>query len=125
MTEEYRADIAAAVARMGSRTGAGRELADLEKRLHPGERVTALVAGRHGPGNGVLVLTDARVLFVFEGLIREELVDIPLAKVSAVEWRTAVNLGTVTVHAGSEVEVAGVDKDGGEHFVAALKAATT
>lgn len=125
MSEQYRDDIAAAAARMGSSIGARKELAGLEERLRPGEQVSALVAGRHGPGNGVLVLTDSRVLFVFEGLIREAEVVLPITEVTGVGWSTAVNLGTISVLAGSEIEVAGVDKDGGEHFVKALKSAAS
>lgn len=121
MSEEYRADIAAAVERMGSRIGARRELADLESQLTTGEQVEALVAGSHGPGNGLLVLTGSRVFFFFEGMIRKAFVDVPISEVVGVEWDTAVNLGRITLVAGSGIEVSGVDKDGGEAFVAALK----
>ena len=123
MSEQYREDIAAAVARMGSKIGAGRELRDLESELHADERVIALVAGRHGAGNGVLALTGTRVLFLFEGLVRRTVVDIPIAEIVTVEWETGLNLGTLKLLAGGEVEVSGIDKDGGNLFVEALNEA--
>lgn len=68
--------MAAAAERMGPRIGAKRELDALEQYLHDGEQVTAL-AGNHGPGSGPLVLTSDRILFLFEGLVRNDFVDFP------------------------------------------------
>ncbi|MEU0552351.1 hypothetical protein [Micromonospora sp. NPDC005979] len=121
MSEEYRQDVAEAVGRMGSAIGATKELRDVESHLGPDERVIALVAGNHGPGNGLLVLTQARLFFLFEGIIRESFLEVPIAEVAGVEWQTGINLGTITIHAGSAIEVSGVDKDGGEVLVSALK----
>lgn len=123
MSEQYREDIAAAVARMGSKVGAGRELRELENELHAGEQVIALVAGRHGPGNGLLVLTESRTLFLFEGVVRKAVVDIPISEIATVAWETGINLGTIKILAGGEVEVSGIDKDGGTVFVEALNEA--
>ncbi|MEU4618521.1 hypothetical protein AB0G04_00885 [Actinoplanes sp. NPDC023801] len=123
MFEDLRADISRAADRMGSAIGAKKELNDLADHLAPGENVAALVAGSHGPGNGLLVLTDSRVLFLFEGLIRKAFVDIKIPDITAVRWETAVNLGTITLLAGGEVSISGVDKDGGAFFVEALEAA--
>ncbi|WP_428961729.1 hypothetical protein [Micromonospora fluostatini] len=123
MSEQYRDDITAAVGRMGSSIGARSELRELESKLTADERVLALVAGRHGPGNGLLTLTDSRVFFLFDGLIRDALVEAPLSDVASVGWESGLNLGRLTIRAGGEIEVSGVDKDGGEAFVAALNEA--
>ncbi|ATO17423.1 hypothetical protein CO540_29290 [Micromonospora sp. WMMA2032] len=120
MSEQHTVDVAAAVERMGSRIGAGRELKELESHLQPEERVKALVAGRHGPGNGLLVLTGQRVFFFFDGLVRDDFVSASLDRIENVEWKTGVNLGTITVSGDEVIEVSGVDKDGGDFFVAAL-----
>ncbi|MFI5934131.1 PH domain-containing protein [Actinoplanes sp. NPDC051494] len=122
MSEQDREDIAAASALMGSSIGAGKELKDLESELRDGERVLALVAGRHGAGNGLLALTGTRLFFLHEGLARKDFVDIPLADVSAVEWKTGLNLGSLTIFAGGEIDIAGIDKDGGAVFVDRLNA---
>jgi hypothetical protein len=123
VTEDLRADISQAADRMGSPIGAKRELQELANHLAPGEQVIALVAGSHGPGNGLLVLTDSRVLFLFEGLIRKAFLDIKIPDITAVQWETAVNLGTITLLAGGDIAVSGIDKDGGAVFVDALEAA--
>ncbi|HEY2791208.1 MAG TPA: PH domain-containing protein, partial [Micromonosporaceae bacterium] len=118
MATTQRADIEAAVSRMGSTIGARRELGILEEQLGAEEIVTAMVATSHGPGNGLLVLTNERVFFVFEGMVRQDFVEFSFDQISAVEWKSAVNLGTITLYAGGEAKFHGVDKDGGEVFVA-------
>jgi hypothetical protein len=118
---ELRDDIAAAAERMGSSIGARKELSGLEEHLDDHERVDAMVAGDYGPGSGLLVLTDKRFLFVYDGITRHTVQDFPFSQVSTIQWTSGFNLGMVAIFAGGEVEIKGVDNDGGEIFVTAAR----
>lgn len=79
--------------------------------------VKAPVAGRHGPGNGLLTLTDQRLFFFFGGLVRDDYLSNSLKEIATLGWETAINLGKLTIHAGSAIGVSGIDKDAGEVFI--------
>jgi Bacterial PH domain len=121
LREALRDDIAEAAGRMGSSVGARKEMRNLEEYLQENERVRAIVAGHYGPGSGLLVLTDRRILFVFDGLVHHTVQDFSLDDVSTVQWESGFNLGVITLFASGTLEVKGVDDDGGEYFVATTR----
>jgi len=63
-SDELRPDIAAAKERMRTKLGAGKEIKKLLEHLHEGETVHTMLMGSYGRGQGLLVLTDRRLLFV-------------------------------------------------------------
>ena len=92
-----RPDVAAAVARMGRTLGIKRELRSLADRLHEGEVVQDI--GRvefHGHGC-MLAVTNRRLLFVREGMVRESVEEIPLHAITAVASHRKLANGVLEV----------------------------
>lgn len=113
-----RADIAAALDRMQNKFGTAREVRKLPGHLWEHERVDALAAGQYGKGQGLLVLTDRRLLFLFEGIMSATSEDFPFAKTSSVQWSGGVLMGTITIFAsGNKAEIKSVNKYDGKAFV--------
>ncbi|GAA3864857.1 hypothetical protein GCM10022243_33890 [Saccharothrix violaceirubra] len=71
-----RADIARAVDEArGTLIGAMKEIGLLAEYLRPEERVVALAAAQ-GEGRGVLTCTNQRLLFVFVGMLRRQVLEV-------------------------------------------------
>lgn len=62
-----RDDIASAKSGMVSSFGSKREIRQLEQHLADGERVELMGSGEYGPGSGLIVLTNLRVLLSVTG----------------------------------------------------------
>jgi hypothetical protein len=74
-----------------------REIKHLEEKLGEGEEVLNLAQGQYDEKNGLVALTDRRVLFVEEGLIRKQLEDFPYEKISSVQTSTGMMHGKLTI----------------------------
>lgn len=116
---ELRADIAAAVAAMkGSKIGSNREIRKLEEYLAPGETVRRVASGYFAKGQGLLALTDRRLFFLNDGVMKQTSEDFPFGRVSSVSWRSGLMQGTVVIlAAGSEAKIERVYKDDGKAIV--------
>lgn len=68
----------------------------------------------YGKGNGLLVLTNRRLMFLLEGVTGSSSEDFPLDKISSVQWNQGMAMGTLTIFAsGNKAEVSKVvSKDG-------------
>ncbi|MBG0738971.1 hypothetical protein IV500_05980 [Paeniglutamicibacter antarcticus] len=113
-----------AVARMNARfsLGSGRELGRLEDLLTGDETVEAMVQGRSQGCFGLLVLTDARLLFVCDGIIWKVNDDVALARISLVQWQTVFGFGALTVHvAGTALQFTGLTGPGGTAILRGLR----
>ena len=99
---------------MAARFGGGRELKKLETHLWDGETVDTVCIGMYGKGNGLLALTNRRLMFLFEGIMQSSTEDFPLDKISSVQWNQNMAMGTLTIYAsGNKAEVTRVvNKDG-------------
>jgi len=86
MADELRPDIAAAKEKMHNKFGAGREIRTLVEHLWEGETVERMTADTYGTGQGLVVLTDRRLLFTKDGVMSQKTEDFPLSKVSSVQW---------------------------------------
>ena len=58
-----RDDVTAAFKAMKHKRGSRMEVANLHTHLAPDERVEAMAEGKYGGGDGLLALTDRRLLF--------------------------------------------------------------
>jgi hypothetical protein len=94
-----RPDIAEASARMGSKLGGKREINKLHEHLHDREVVRYIAQGTYDGKQGIVVLTDQRLLFVFHGLMSQAVEDFPLDQLSSVQTTAGVVTGDLTVHA--------------------------
>jgi hypothetical protein len=103
-------DVSARIAELAStkldmRMGVGKELKKLPALLLDGEEVLNLARGRYDRRQGLVVLTDRRILFVEEGVMRSRLEDFPYAKVSSVQSQTAVMSGKLQIFASGNKAV--------------------
>lgn len=115
---DLRPDIEAAAALLPVKLGAGRELRKLPEHLWEGEHVEMLVVGSYGGGQGLLALTDRRLLFVKEGLIGSKSEDFPLSKISSIQLNKGLLLGKITIFtSGNKADIDNVDKARGQALV--------
>lgn len=110
--DELRQDIAAAKALMHVKFGGGREIKKLEGYLLPGEQVQRMTTGSVGKGIGLVVMTDQRLLVVYDGITSQKSLDFPYSKLSGVQWSSGMMTGTIALSTGllSKVMVTNVDK---------------
>lgn len=95
-----RPDIARAASRMSATFGGKREICQLVEHLVKGETVEMLAVGWYAKGNGLLALTNHRLLFLLHGWVHQQLDEFPLDILSSVQWSASVITGTLTVDAG-------------------------
>ena len=92
--------------KLDMRLGVSRELKKLPSLLLEGEDVLNLARGRYDGKQGLVVLSDRRVLFMDEGVIRSRLEDFPYAKISSVQSETAMMYGKLQIFAsGNKAEI--------------------
>ncbi|MGW0337596.1 PH domain-containing protein [Streptomyces sp. NPDC003011] len=117
-----RPDIDAAAAKLSSSFGAKREIQRLPEVLWEGETVELLATGVYGKGNGLLAMTDQRLVFYFHGVMSQKVEDFPYGRITSVQWAGGVLMGTLTVFsAGSKAEIKQVPKDQGTALADALR----
>ncbi|MGQ4358877.1 PH domain-containing protein [Streptomyces sp. SAS_272] len=117
-----RPDIDAAAEKLSSSFGAKREIQKLPEVLWEGETVEILATGIYGKGNGLLAMTNQRLVFYFHGVMSQKVEDFPYAKISSVQWAGGMLMGTLTVFtSGNKAEIKQVPKDQGKALADALR----
>lgn len=121
--QPFRTDIAAAVRRAGASVwGCGRELRSLEGHLGHGERVRRIAGARYQGRIGIVVLTERRVLFIVQGLVRRICDEFPYARLTLVGWRSFFGSGAITLHVGAhQAVISGIDAGMGASLVTAIR----
>jgi hypothetical protein len=115
---ELRSDIQAAKDRAGATAGGGRELRKLESHLWEGETVEHVSTGVYGEGLGIVALTDRRLLFLKDGVMKQVSEDFPLDRVSSVQWNSGMLTGSIIVFvSGNKAEIKSVGKQVGKLIV--------
>jgi hypothetical protein len=126
MATELRPDIQAAKDRLRIRLGGGREMKKLPEHLWEGETVDTLCVGTYGRGQGILVLTSTRLLFIQDGLTGGTTEDFPFDKISSIQWTKGMMTGTITIFAsGNKAEVKTVNNDDGKAITDRVRAITS
>lgn len=97
-----RPDLAAAAARLGARLRDPGDLAPVTAYLTDDETVRYVVLGTHERGGGVLVLTDARLLFFLRRVMTPTL-DLRLGAISSVRTSSGFSTGEVALEVGNDV----------------------
>jgi len=102
-------DIVAAAARMGWRMGGKRELKKLAEHLYEGETVRFIAQGTYEGDQGIVVLTDVRLLFLFHGVMRQRKEDFPLRLISSVQTKSGWGTGEIKVWvSGNSASISGI-----------------
>jgi hypothetical protein len=81
------------------RWAVGKELAKLPSLLGEGEEVMNVAQGMYADKNGLVAVTNCRVMFVEEGLMRSRLEDFPYGRISSVQTSTGWTAGDLTIFA--------------------------
>ncbi len=125
MTEllgDERPDIVAAAARMGWRMGGKRELKKLAEHLYEGETVRFIAQGAYEGDQGIVVLTDVRLLFLFHGVMRQRKEDFPLRLISSVQTKSGWGTGEIKVWvSGNSASISGIVKSDLEPLADAVR----
>jgi len=89
-----------------------REIKELPAILWEDENVENLIAGTYNNGNGILVATNKRLVFIDKGLVFGlKVEDFPYDKISSIQYSTGVLLGKLTIFAsGNKAIIDNVDK---------------
>ncbi|MFE9440825.1 PH domain-containing protein [Streptomyces sp. NPDC006602] len=117
-----RPDIDAAAEKLSSSFGAKREIQRLPEVLWEGETVEMLATGLYGKGNGLLAMTNQRLVFYFNGLMSQKVEDFPYNRISSVQWAGGMLMGTLTVFtSGNKAEIKQVPKDQGKALADLLR----
>lgn len=83
-----------------------REMKKLPDLLAEDEDVVNLARGEYDGKEGLIVVSDRRVMFVEQGLIRHNFEDFPYEKVSSVKTETGMRSGKITIYAsGNKAEL--------------------
>lgn len=121
-----RPDVAEVAARLPKniRFIAGKELKKLPEVLWEGEKVRELVQGRYEEKQGILVLTDRRLIFLEEGVFRSRIEDFPLDKISSVQSSKGMMFSKIIIFAsGNKATIDQVaPKDTAVHLAETLRA---
>lgn len=94
------------------------EIKELPNILWENELPEAVVQGRYGNRNGILVCTNSRLIFISKTLgISLKVEDFPLDKVSSLQYETGMIFGKVTVFAsGNKADIEQIDKKQTRNF---------
>ncbi|WAC68916.1 PH domain-containing protein [Microbacterium sp. SL75] len=121
--DHLRADIRDAAQSLPASGFVKRDLAHLESNLAEGETVSLILSGTYDNQNGILALTDRRLLFLNHGLLSQRSEDFPLEKVSSVQFKAGMVLGEVTIYTSNQqATIKNVGKPQGKAFVDASRA---
>ena len=83
-----------------------REMKKLPELLGENEDVVNLARGEYDGKEGLIVVTDRRIMFVEQGMIRSNLEDFPYDKVSSVKSETGMRSGKLTIFtSGNKAEL--------------------
>lgn len=122
MSDSLRPDIEAAKSNMATKLGAGRETKRLVEYLWEDEKVDLLASGTYGPGQGLLALTDRRLIFIKDGVMSKTTEDFPMDRISSVQWSSGVLFGKLMVFAsGNKAEIKSVDKSDGKRIADTIR----
>ena len=90
---------ALAKAKLDMQMGVRKELKRLTEALGESEEVLTLARGEYDGKQGLVVVTDLRVLFTDQGMMRCRLEDFPYDKISSVQTETKMMSGKLTLFA--------------------------
>ena len=117
-----RPDIAEAARRMGWTFGGKREIRLLHEHVNTNEAVGYIAQGTYGEHQGITVLTDQRLLFVFHGWVNQLIEDFPLDRITSVSSKSGFGTGTLIVHTGgARAEISSIANRDLKYFVDALR----
>ncbi len=117
---QLRGDIAQAESRMRRTFGTRSAIRNLHESLEAGELVQAMLACLYSSGDGLLVLTDRRVLAVRDDFSKFRLQAIALTEVRALDYAPTVHDGLAVLTDTGRIAVRKMERVDSDAFAAAL-----
>ncbi|MNJ84805.1 hypothetical protein D3C87_22650 [compost metagenome] len=95
-----------------------REINELPSILAPTEIIDNIVQGTYNNGEGILVSTNRRLLFVDKGMLFGlKVEDFPLDKISSIQYETGLLLGSIKIHtSGNLAKIENIEKASSRSF---------
>lgn len=95
-----------------------KEINELPHILAVSEIVDNIVQGTYKNGNGILVSTNRRLIFIDKGLIYGlKVEDFPLDKISSIQYETGLVLGKIKIHtSGNIATIDNIEKSSARRF---------
>ena len=95
-----------------------KEINELPNILAPDEKVDHIIQGWYNNGQGILVSTNRRLVFIDKGLLYGiKVEDFPLDKITSIQYETGLLFGNVKIHtSGNTANIEQVDKKSARHF---------
>lgn len=95
-----------------------REIKELPNILAPTEIIDNVAQGTYNNGQGILVSTNRRLLFVDKGMLYGlKVEDFPLDKISSIQYETGLLLGEIKIHtSGNIAKIENVEKASARSF---------
>jgi hypothetical protein len=118
-----RQDIQDAYDRMNNHFGMKREVKNLEAELLPGEQIIEMTGGMSAESkNGVLVLTNQRIMVFFKGVISRGSEEFRLIDATSIAWKGGIMMGSISLMmSANTISYKNVDKKDGQRFVDAAR----
>lgn len=103
-----------------------KEVKELPSLLWEDELPEALSTGRYNNGNGIVVATNKRAIFIDKGLMSLTVEDFPYDRISSIEFHTGMMMGDITIYtSGNKAEIKSIPKDQVRPFAEFLRARIT
>lgn len=81
-----------------------KEINELPQILAENEKIDHIIQGTYNNGNGILVSTNRRLVFIDKGMIYGlKVEDFPLDKISSIQYETGLILGKVKIHTSGNI----------------------
>lgn len=88
-----------------------KELKELPNILWEDELPEKVVQGFYKNGNGILVCTNSRLIFINKGLMSLKVEDFPLKNISSIQYETGILMGKITIFAsGNRADIGNIEK---------------
>lgn len=91
--------------KLNMRLGVRKELKKLTEKLAEDEEVVNLARGQYDGKTGLVVVTDRRIVFTEQGMVRSRLEDFAYEKISSIQTETGVVFGKLTIFASGNKAV--------------------
>ena len=93
------------------------ELRRLPGALMDNEQVLVFCSG-FSDRNGLVVLTDQRIIFLYKGMLSSKLTSIPIARINSISGETGMVLGKIIINEGSSsITISNIQKKAVGYFV--------
>jgi hypothetical protein len=73
------------------------EIKRLPDLVEPGEELVTAASGRYEDRNGLLAITDRRILFVDDGFVRKRVEEFHYNRVSSIQWKSGMLSSMLTI----------------------------